>query len=87
MTQAAFAATKLEGILDMSNLKDLYEEDLGNTFTNIFFQPPMVTTGVRIPIQGINVSANLYKHLVVASRSTRHYESFGLDLKPAMMNW
>ena len=83
--QAAFAAIKLESMWDTSNLEDLDEEDIGNTFTNMRRPPPTVTTSIGVPFQGVNVSAKSQKRLIVASRAARHYKSVVRDLKPAMM--
>ena len=71
MTQAMFDDIKLEGVLDTSDLKDLNEEDLGNTFTNMCRTPTTVTAGIVVPVQGINVSAKSQKDLIVASISAR----------------
>ena len=57
VTQTSFADIKLKGILYPYDLKDLDEEDLVNTLTNMCCPPPMVTTVVGVLVQDINVSA------------------------------
>ena len=72
MDQSAFATIKLEGNLDPSDLKDLDEKDLGNTFTNIRCPPPTVTVCIRVPFQGINVFTKSQNHLIITSRAARY---------------
>ena len=87
MTHEEFAAIKLEGILDPSDLEDLDEEDLGNTFKKIHCTPPTVTAGVSAPVQGINVSGKSQKISIIVYREARNYESVSCDLKTAMIKW
>ena len=87
VSQAAFAAIKIGGILDPSNLEDLDEEDIGKIFTNMHRPPITVIMGLSIPVQGINVSARSQKLLIIAFRAARHYKSVGRDLNPETMKW
>ena len=72
MTSMAFTTIKLEGILDLSNIEDLNEEDLGNTFTKMCCPPPTVSAGIRVLVLGINLSVKFQKRLIIASRAARH---------------
>ena len=49
--------------------------------------PTTFTSSVSVMVQGINVSANTQKCLIVASKEARHYESVICNLKLAMMKW
>ena len=70
MTIVVFDNIKFEGIWDLSDLNNLNEEDLGNTFTTMRCPTPNVTAGFIVPVQGINVSATSQKHLIIASRAS-----------------
>ena len=87
MTQAVFAAIKIKGILDTSDLEDSDEEDIENTFTNMCCPPLTVTAGISVPVQGIIVSDKSHKHFIFVSIAARRYKSVGHDLKPDIMNW
>ena len=77
MAQEAFFVIRLKGILNPSNLEELDEEDIGNTFTNMCHPPPTVTAGVSVLVQGINVSTKSQKRSIVASRAARNYKLIG----------
>ena len=49
--------------------------------------PPTVTVGVRVPFQGINVSANYEKSLIIAAGAVRHYKLVVHDMKLSMTKW
>ena len=87
MTQVVFSAIKIKGVFNLYDLEDLDEEDLGNMFTNMRRPPPRLTAGVSVLVQGINVSANYQKRLIIASIAARHYKLVGRDLNPSMMKW
>ena len=86
MAQEAFFVIRLKGILNPSNLEELDEEDIGNTFTNMRCPPTTVTVGVSVLVQGINVSAASQKLLIITSRSEIHYKLVDHELKPAIIN-
>ena len=73
--------------MDPPDLEDLDEDDLSKTFTNVHCTPPTVTASVSVPIQVVTVFKNSQKILIITSRVERHYESFGWELNPSMMNW
>ena len=49
--------------------------------------PTTFTAGVNVTVQGINVSANSQRRMIIASRVARHYELVSCDLKPTPMKW
>ena len=87
MTPAPFSAIKLEDIFYPSELDDLYEEEIGNIFTNMRLPPPTVTEFVSVPVQVINLSTKFQKRLIIVAIAERHYASVSHDLKLTMMKW
>ena len=87
MAQVSFAVIKFEGVLDPSDLNDLDEEDLGNTFTNMRRPSPTVTAVVTFPFQVINAPTKSQKHLIIAYRAARYYKSIRRDFNPKKAKW
>ena len=87
MTPAAFSTIKLEGSLALSDLEDLYENNIINTFKNMRRPPTTVTEDVSVPVQGVNVYSKPQKRLIIASRAAIQYDLVGPYLDPAMMEW
>ena len=87
MAQEAFFVIRLKGLLNPSNLEELDEEDIGNTFTNMRCPSPTVTAVVTFPFQVINAPTKSQKHLIIAYIAARYYKSIRRDLNPKKAKW